>query len=398
MGLADVFPPEAILCGLTGRTERDVIAELVRHAVALGRIPAWTEGDVICLLEERECVGSTALGNGIAFPHCRSAHTEQFVGVAGFGHANIPFRAIDGEPVDVIFLLLAPTDRADKFLDILGRLVVIGRDRRASGRFSGAAEPPNTSRHSSRSSINCLLMTERCPGTSRPDVSLPSTVHPPYRALTCHGGEGSPMPHLVSEPPASPALSPTPAPSNDEPVPQRRWSGAGRDVDGNSAILVSEPSERTRRGWWGWPWFCQETRDGRSEDPPRAHRRDGAESALIRAPPHCPGACPTTARGGAAIHVAKPQGGLTMDEHNLTRHIRIGKGEWLHLRKAAVLSEFAQHYPCELRITNGDRHANAKSVLDVLCLGACPGDDLLLEANGPGSLQALDGLSGLITQ
>jgi nitrogen PTS system EIIA component len=129
MGLAEVFPPETILFGLEGRTESAVIAELVRHAVALGRIPRWAEDAVIGLVEERERQGSTALGNGIAFPHCQSAHAEQLVGVAGFARAGIPFRAIDGEPVDTVLLLLAPPDRPEKFFDLLGRMVAIGRDR-----------------------------------------------------------------------------------------------------------------------------------------------------------------------------------------------------------------------------------------------------------------------------
>jgi PTS system nitrogen regulatory IIA component len=129
MGLAEVFPPETVLFRLEGRTESDVIAELVRHAVALGRIPRWAEDAVIGLVEERERLGSTALGNGIAFPHCQSAHTEQFIGVAGFASAGIPFRAIDGEPVDTVLLLLAPPDRPGEFFDVLGRMVAIGRDR-----------------------------------------------------------------------------------------------------------------------------------------------------------------------------------------------------------------------------------------------------------------------------
>jgi phosphocarrier protein FPr len=87
-----------------------------------------------------------------------------------------------------------------------------------------------------------------------------------------------------------------------------------------------------------------------------------------------------------------------MDDNRLACHVRIGSGEGLHLRKAAALSEFAKHYSCELRITHGDRRADAKSVLDVLCLGAGQGDELLLEADGPGSLQALEGISGFMAR
>jgi nitrogen PTS system EIIA component len=180
MGLTVVFPPEAVLLGLAGRNERDVVAELVRHAVDLGRIPAGAEDDVIGLVEERERLGSTALGNGIAFPHCRSAHTEQFVGIAGFARAGIPFRAIDGKPVDMIFLLLAPTDRSEKFFDILGRMVAIGRDRSLRFRLRGCRNAEHVS--------SFLQQLDQVPTddaktrrSSRPDVSL-------HRRIVCPTG------------------------------------------------------------------------------------------------------------------------------------------------------------------------------------------------------------------
>jgi len=82
------------------------------------------------LLQEREDLGTTALGNGIAFPHCKSNLTDRFVGVAGFLNSRVPFDAIDGDPVDSVFLVLAPQDQRERFVEILGRLVAIGRDKR----------------------------------------------------------------------------------------------------------------------------------------------------------------------------------------------------------------------------------------------------------------------------
>ena len=180
IGLTSVYPPEAVLLGLAGRTECDVVAELVRHAVALGRIPAWAEDDVIELVEERERLGSRALGNDIAFPHCRSSHTEQFVGIAGFAHAGIPFQTIDGKPVDMVFLLLAPTDRSEKFFDVLGRMVAIGRDRSLCFLLRGCRNAEHVS--------SFLQQLDQVPSddaktrrTSRPDVS-------PHRRIICPAG------------------------------------------------------------------------------------------------------------------------------------------------------------------------------------------------------------------
>ncbi len=128
--LAEIFPPDAILMGLEVRNKVNVIEKMVRHAVARGDVLQTAEDGLVSLFHEREKLGTTALGNGIVFPHCESSFTKRFVGVAGFLSSPIPFDAVDGEPVDSVFLVLAPPDRRERFLQILGRLVTFGRDRR----------------------------------------------------------------------------------------------------------------------------------------------------------------------------------------------------------------------------------------------------------------------------
>jgi PTS system nitrogen regulatory IIA component len=76
----------------------------------------------------REQLGSTALGKGIAVPHCRSSRTEKFVGVLGVEPRGVPFDALDGDPVYSIFLLLAPLDGRERHYEVLGRITAIGRD------------------------------------------------------------------------------------------------------------------------------------------------------------------------------------------------------------------------------------------------------------------------------
>src|SRR5262249_20841797 len=127
--LAELFPPAAIRVGLESQAKAAVIAELVRHAVVLGHLPAKAERLVVDTILDGEDLGSTALGNGIAFPHCQWGSLERFVGVAGLLDRGIPFDARDGEPVDSIFLTLAPPDDPEQHVDVLGRLVAIGRDK-----------------------------------------------------------------------------------------------------------------------------------------------------------------------------------------------------------------------------------------------------------------------------
>jgi mannitol/fructose-specific phosphotransferase system IIA component (Ntr-type) len=129
IGLADVFAPEAIVIGLRSRTKPDAIAELVRQFVNLGYIKTEEGTAVTQSILAREKLGSTALYNGIALPHCRSSCTEKFVGVLGTEPDGIPFDAVDGEPVHSIFLLLAPLDRREELYELLGRITAIGRDK-----------------------------------------------------------------------------------------------------------------------------------------------------------------------------------------------------------------------------------------------------------------------------
>src|ERR1022692_2859206 len=106
IGLAEIFPPEAIVIGLVQRTKRGVIEELVNHLVELGTLGEGEEKAVVDNVLAQDKMGSTALGNGIAFPHCRSSLTEKFIGVLGLDSRRIPFDAVDGEPVHGVFLLM----------------------------------------------------------------------------------------------------------------------------------------------------------------------------------------------------------------------------------------------------------------------------------------------------
>jgi PTS system nitrogen regulatory IIA component len=95
--LTAVFPPEAIRVGLRQPTKSAVIAELVRHAVVLGYLPRQEEGPILDAILEREDLGSTALGQGIAWPHCQWQSLRRFVGVAGLLPVGIP--GMDGKPL-----------------------------------------------------------------------------------------------------------------------------------------------------------------------------------------------------------------------------------------------------------------------------------------------------------
>ncbi len=127
--LADLFPPEAIHIGLEPHAKSQVIAELVHDAVDVGHLPRRAEGAIVEAILERESLGSTAPGHGIAFPHCRWRSLDRFVGVVGLLPQGIPFDAADGQPVDTVFLTLVPPDDPEPFHEVMGRLGAIGRNQ-----------------------------------------------------------------------------------------------------------------------------------------------------------------------------------------------------------------------------------------------------------------------------
>jgi mannitol/fructose-specific phosphotransferase system IIA component (Ntr-type) len=129
VGLAEIFPPEAIVVGLKSRTKKGAIAELVRHLVGLGHIKEVEEGAVRDSILAREKRASTALYDGIAFPNCRSNCTERFVGVLGIEPEGIPFDAVGGGTVHSVFLFLAPLELRQELYEVLGRIMAIGRNK-----------------------------------------------------------------------------------------------------------------------------------------------------------------------------------------------------------------------------------------------------------------------------
>ena len=137
VGLADIFPPEAIVVGLRSRTKQGVIAELVHHLVGMGFLTEENEEAVVESVLAREKLSSTDLYDGVAFPHCRSSSTERFVGVLGIETEGIPFSAVGRGVVHSVFLFLAPLERREELYEVLGRITAIGRDKSRRAQFRG---------------------------------------------------------------------------------------------------------------------------------------------------------------------------------------------------------------------------------------------------------------------
>src|SRR6266849_28733 len=144
--LAGIFPPEATIIGLKERTKAGIVTELVRRLIQLNHLDSQNEQWIIDRVLAREKAGSTALGNGIAMPHCRTGLVKRLVGIAGVDHHGLAFDAVDGEPVYIVFLLLAPLEDRAQHFGVLGQISAIGKDKALRMCLRGCQSPRDLNR------------------------------------------------------------------------------------------------------------------------------------------------------------------------------------------------------------------------------------------------------------
>ncbi len=118
MTLTDLITRDAILPSLKVATKKQALQELSdRAAVACG-LPAR---EIFDALLQRERLGSTGIGNGIAIPHGKIPKVERIAGVFARLEKPIDFESLDGEPVDLVLLLVAPESAGADHLKALAR-------------------------------------------------------------------------------------------------------------------------------------------------------------------------------------------------------------------------------------------------------------------------------------
>jgi PTS system nitrogen regulatory IIA component len=134
MRLSELITPQAVLPSLRVNSKKQVLQELAKKASDLTGQP---ERAVFEVLVERERLGTTGVGHGIAIPHGKLAALDRLYGVfARLEHA-VDFDAIDEQPVDLVFLLLAPETAGADHLKALARVSRLLRDRSVCDKLRG---------------------------------------------------------------------------------------------------------------------------------------------------------------------------------------------------------------------------------------------------------------------
>lgn len=129
MKIMDFLSEEAITTDLRSVNKTEAIKELVDLLIASGDVDKKDKAKIVELLLAREALGSTAIGHNVGIPHAKADCVENLVGAFGLSRKGVDFDSLDGEPVYIFFLLLAPQDSAGPHLKALARISRLIKDR-----------------------------------------------------------------------------------------------------------------------------------------------------------------------------------------------------------------------------------------------------------------------------
>jgi nitrogen PTS system EIIA component len=138
MTLADIIDARAILTGLKVQNKKQLLQDLSQ---ALSSLVAIDSRVIFETLLQREKLGSTGLGQGIAIPHGRLPSITRVYGVFAQLQNPIPFESVDGEPVDIAFALISPEHAGADHLTALARVSRLLRDPLTLKKLRGTQSP-----------------------------------------------------------------------------------------------------------------------------------------------------------------------------------------------------------------------------------------------------------------
>jgi PTS system nitrogen regulatory IIA component len=138
MEIEDLITPQSVVARLRATSKKQVLQELSKRAAETTGLP---ERAIFDVLLERERLGTTGVGDGIAIPHGKLPELHRLYGVFARLETPVDFDAVDDQPVDLIFLLLAPETAGADHLKALARVSRLLRDRSTCEKLRGADQP-----------------------------------------------------------------------------------------------------------------------------------------------------------------------------------------------------------------------------------------------------------------
>ena len=137
MDLSDLINPDAIIGSLKANSKKQAIQALAEKAAGITGVD---EREIFDTLVQRERLGSTGVGSGIAIPHGKLAKLDRIVGIFARVARPIDFEALDDQPVDLVFLLLAPEGAGADHLKALARIARLLREPGVAGKLRASGD------------------------------------------------------------------------------------------------------------------------------------------------------------------------------------------------------------------------------------------------------------------
>jgi len=134
MEIRDLLTAKSVVANLRATSKKQAIQDLAKRAA---EITGLHERAIFDVLMEREKLGTTGVGNGIAIPHGKLPNLDRLYGLFARLENPIDFQSIDEQPVDLIFLLLAPETAGADHLKALARVSRLLRDQAACEKLRG---------------------------------------------------------------------------------------------------------------------------------------------------------------------------------------------------------------------------------------------------------------------
>src|ERR1700704_5413600 len=138
MPLNDLVAPNAIIPALKVNSKKQALIELAAKAAELS---GQNERTILEILQQREKLGSTGVGNGIAIPHGKLPKLTKLFGLFARLDRPVDFEALDGQAVDLVFLLLAPEGAGADHLKALARVARLPRSKQTCEKLRAASKP-----------------------------------------------------------------------------------------------------------------------------------------------------------------------------------------------------------------------------------------------------------------
>jgi PTS system fructose-specific IIA component/PTS system nitrogen regulatory IIA component len=119
MKFADFVSREAVRADLAADDKESVIREIAQALLDAGKVSASEFDGIVKAILKREDLGSTGIGRGVAVPHTKHPSVDRLIGAVGVSTEGVDFDSLDGEKVNLFFLLISPPDRPGDHLRAL---------------------------------------------------------------------------------------------------------------------------------------------------------------------------------------------------------------------------------------------------------------------------------------